>query len=90
MAPSMLPPADLDPFSSSLGPSVGRIVRSVASPESSPPRPGRLPVLPWYLLGGLGIAVAVEGFLGLGVWPLNILAGVFLFNAAYELYSRSE
>jgi hypothetical protein len=40
--------------------------------------------LPWYLLGGMGIAVAVEG----GprsrlVWPLNILGGVFLFNAAY-------
>jgi hypothetical protein len=44
--------------------------------------------LPWYLLGGMGIAVAVEGVLGVGWWPLNILGGVFLFNAAYALYRQ--
>jgi hypothetical protein len=41
--------------------------------------------VPWYLLGALGIAVAVEGVLFVGWWPLNVLAGVFLFNAAYAL-----
>jgi hypothetical protein len=46
--------------------------------------------LPWYLLGGMGIAVTVEGSLGIGWWPLNILAGVFLFNAAYALYTHME
>ena len=46
--------------------------------------------LPWYLLGGMGIAVTVEGFLGIGWVPLNILAGVFLFNAAYALYTHME
>lgn len=45
---------------------------------------------PWYLLGGMGIAVAVEGVLGVGWWPLNILAGVFLFNATYALYRHMD
>ena len=38
----------------------------------------------------MGIAVTVEGFLGIGWWPLNVLAGVFLFNAAYALYTHME
>ena len=46
--------------------------------------------LPWYLVGGMGIAVTVEGVLGIGWLPVNILAGVFLFNAAYALYTHIE
>lgn len=46
--------------------------------------------LPWYLVAGMGIVVAVEGFLGVGWWPVNVVAGVFLFQAAYALYSHIE
>ena len=46
--------------------------------------------LPWYLVGGLGIVVAVEGMLGAGWWPVNIVAGVFLYEAAYALHTHTE
>jgi len=40
-------------------------------------------------LGGLGIVLVVDGVLGAG-WPWTILAGVFVYFAAYEVSVRSE